>query len=157
MVNDTTLLLDLDGVSVIQVERLEGGTRRVHLTTADDSARACPACGVFATRVKGAAFTRPRDLPYGERGLEFLWHKRRWWCREPACPRKSFTEQIPAGARLTTRLRAAAGYRVRDAGTSRVTPHSSPLSCLRQQASAPRRPGGRSGSPDQRRPCVRRR
>jgi transposase len=123
LVNDTTLLLDLDGVSVIQVERLQDGTRRVHLATADDSARACPACGVFATRVKGAAFTRPRDLPYGERGLEFLWHKRRWWCREPACPRKSFTEQIPqipAGARLTTRLRAAAGCRVRDAGSTVV-------------------------------------
>ncbi|MFF7547661.1 hypothetical protein ACFZCU_29090 [Streptomyces canus] len=32
-------------------------------------------------RVKGWATTRPRDLPYGESGLEFVWHKRRWWCR----------------------------------------------------------------------------
>ncbi|MDH6493888.1 hypothetical protein M2156_000107 [Streptomyces sp. SAI-149] len=55
MVNDTTLLLDLDGVSVIRVERCEGGGRRVHLATADASARACPACGVFASRVKGSA------------------------------------------------------------------------------------------------------
>jgi transposase len=119
--NDTTLLLDLDGVSVQRVELLDDGRRRVHLTTADLSARACPACGVFATRVKGRALTRPRDLPYGERGLEFLWHKRRWWCGEPACPRVSFTEslpQIPAGARITERLRAAAGRRVRDAGAT---------------------------------------
>ncbi|MEU8520547.1 transposase family protein [Streptomyces sp. NPDC048577] len=43
--------------------------------------------GVFAARVKGAATTRPRDLPYGERRLEFVWHKRRWWCREVSCPR----------------------------------------------------------------------
>ena len=71
MVNDRTLLLDLDGVSVIRVERLADGTRRVHLATADTSARACPACGVFASRVKGAATTQPRDLPYGEHGLEF--------------------------------------------------------------------------------------
>lgn len=63
MLNDTTLLLDLDGVSVVRVERLTDGTRRVHLATADDRARACPACGVFATRVKGSAVTRPRDLP----------------------------------------------------------------------------------------------
>ena len=73
MINDTTLLLDLDGVSVIRVERLEDGTRRVHLATANTSASACPACGVFASRVHGTAITKPRDLPYGERGLEFLW------------------------------------------------------------------------------------
>ncbi len=123
MVNDTTLLLGLDGVSVIRVERCEDGRRRVHLATADASARACPACGVFASRVKGSATTRPRDLPYGERGLEFLWHKRRWWCREQACPRRSFTEQIPqipAGKRLTGRLRSAAGRRIRDAGSTVV-------------------------------------
>ncbi|MGW0337725.1 ISL3 family transposase, partial [Streptomyces sp. NPDC003011] len=64
MVNDTTLLLGLDGVSVLRVERLQGGGRRVQLATADASARACPACGVFASRVKGSATTRPRDLPY---------------------------------------------------------------------------------------------
>ncbi|MEH0420049.1 ISL3 family transposase [Streptomyces sp. B21-083] len=121
MVNDTTLLLDLDGVSVIRVERCEDGGRRVHLATADAAARACPACGVLSSRVKGSATTHPRDLPYGERGLEFFWHKRRWFCREPACPRKSFTEQIPqipAGARLTGRLRSTAGRRIRDGGST---------------------------------------
>ncbi|MFJ2477781.1 ISL3 family transposase [Streptomyces sp. NPDC087659] len=121
MLNDTTLLLDLDGVSVVGVERLADGTRRVHLATADEAARACPACGVFATRVKGSAVTRPRDLPYGESGLEFRWHKRRWWCREAGCPRRSFTEQIPqlpAGARVTARLREAAGRRIRDAAST---------------------------------------
>lgn len=121
MVNDTTLLLDLDGVSVMRVERLQCGGHRVHLATADASARACPACGVFASRVKGWATTRPRDLPYGESGLEFVWHKRRWWCRETACPRRSFREQIeqiPAGARITGRLRSASGRRVRDGGST---------------------------------------
>ncbi|WP_340561881.1 transposase family protein [Streptomyces sp. GSL17-111] len=121
MPNEATLLLDLDGVSVIRVERLEDGTRRVHLATAEEAARACPECGAFAWKVKGTARTRPRDLPYGEHGLVLLWHKRRWWCREPTCPRTSFTEsvaQIPAGARITTRLRQAAGRRVRDAGST---------------------------------------
>lgn len=121
MPNDTTLLLGLDGVSVVRVERLEDGTRRVHLATDDEGARACPVCGVIAVKPKGTAVTRPRDLPYGELGLEFRWHKRRWYCREPACPRRSFTEQtrqIPARARLTTRLREAAGQRVRDSGST---------------------------------------
>ncbi|MER6548456.1 transposase [Streptomyces sp. NPDC001250] len=95
----------------------------MHLTTADEGARACPSCGVVASRVKGSAITRPRDLPYGEHGLEFRWHKRRWYCPDPQCPRKSFTEQIPqipAGARITMRLRNAAGRRIRDAGSTAI-------------------------------------
>ncbi|WP_445525436.1 transposase family protein [Streptomyces cyslabdanicus] len=47
---------------------------RVHLITSDETARACPACGAFATRVKGSTTTQPRDLPYGEKGMEFRWH-----------------------------------------------------------------------------------
>ncbi|WP_328475690.1 hypothetical protein OHS71_00665 [Streptomyces sp. NBC_00377] len=115
------MLLDLDGVSVARVERLADGRRRVHLVTADETARVCPARRVFATRVKGSAVTRPRDLPYGESGLEFRWHKRRWWCREASCFCRSFTEQIPqipAGARLTARLRDTAGRRITDAGST---------------------------------------
>ncbi|WP_457750437.1 transposase [Streptomyces mirabilis] len=52
-----------------------------------------------------------------------MWHKRRWWRREASCPRKSFTEQIPqipAGTRLTERLRCAAGRWARDAGSTVV-------------------------------------
>lgn len=123
MDNDTTLLLDLDGLAVAKVERLADGTRRVHLTTADEAARACPSCGVFAVRVKGFVQTRPRDLPYGERKLELVWRKRRWYCTEPACPRRTFTEQVrqvPARARITERLRGAAGRRVRDAASTVV-------------------------------------
>ncbi|MEU1595941.1 transposase family protein [Streptomyces sp. NPDC005708] len=69
MLNDTTLLPDLGGVSVARVERLADGRRRVHLVTADEAARACPACGVFATRVKGSAETRPRDLPFASTNM----------------------------------------------------------------------------------------
>ncbi|MGP4048981.1 hypothetical protein [Streptomyces sp. 2A115] len=36
---DATLLLDLDGLAVVRVERLADGTRRVHLATADEQAR----------------------------------------------------------------------------------------------------------------------
>jgi hypothetical protein len=35
LANETTLLLDLDGVSVIRVERCEDGCRRAHLATAE--------------------------------------------------------------------------------------------------------------------------
>ncbi|MGW7261098.1 transposase family protein [Streptomyces sp. NPDC054834] len=71
-------------MSVARVERLADGGRRVHLVTADETARACPACGVFATRVKGSAVSRPRDLPYGESGLELRWHKPAGGAARPA-------------------------------------------------------------------------
>ncbi|TLQ47844.1 hypothetical protein [Streptomyces marianii] len=65
--------------------------------------------------------TRPRDLPYGESGLELRRHKRRRWCREAGCPRGSSTEQIPqlpAGARITMGLLDAAGRGRRDAAST---------------------------------------
>ena len=69
------------------------------------------------------ATTRPRDLPVGGRPVRLRWRKRRWYCPTSACPRKSFTEQVaqvPARARLTTRLRQAAGTAVADAGRTIV-------------------------------------
>ncbi|MFE9611797.1 hypothetical protein [Streptomyces sp. NPDC006012] len=42
MVNDTTLLLGLDGVSVVRVESLADGTRRAHLITADEAVAGLP-------------------------------------------------------------------------------------------------------------------
>jgi hypothetical protein len=55
--------------------------------------------------------------------VRLLWHKRRWRCAEPACPRGSFTEAlpaVPARSRLTGRLRRSAGVAVADGGRSMV-------------------------------------
>ncbi|WP_368669266.1 hypothetical protein [Streptomyces hyaluromycini] len=41
---------------------------------------------------------RPRDLPYGESGLEVRRHKRRLWCREPGCPRRPLHRRVPDAA-----------------------------------------------------------
>lgn len=95
----------------------------MHLTAADEAARVCPSSGVFAVRLKGFVQIQPRHLPYGERRLELVWHKRRRYCTELACPRRTFTEQVrqvPAGARTTTRVRVMAGRRVRDSGSTVV-------------------------------------
>jgi transposase len=109
---DATLLLDLDGLAVTAVELSQAGARLVRVATADETAAACPTCGVFSTKVKEYVWTRPRDLPQGCTRLNLLWRKRRWYCCEPLCWRKSFTESVPAlppGARITTRLRDHAG------------------------------------------------
>jgi len=85
------------------------------VVTDDETAAACPGCGVFSTSVRQRRTTRPRDLPYGESALMVRWHKVQYACMENPCPRKAFTEQIPevpAGARLTGRLRRHVGVRV---------------------------------------------
>src|SRR4051794_19107350 len=109
-VSDATLLLGLEGVAVLRVDVDGDGHRTVHVVTDDETATACPACGVFATRVKERVVTAPRDLCMGGEPISVRWHKRRWVCRERRCPRGSFTEQIPqvgAGMRTTARLRRA--------------------------------------------------
>ena len=104
---DAGKLLGLDGLGVAAVLLDADRAREVHLVTTDDTAAACPSCGVISTSVKGSAITHPRDVPYGADPVRLVWHKRRWRCRETLCPRGSFTEslpQVPARCRLTTRL-----------------------------------------------------
>lgn len=103
----TTILFGLPGVRVREVVRV-ADVRVVHVLTDDESAAACPTCGVFSTRVRQRRTTRPRDVPYGEERLVVRWHKVQYFCAAELCPRKAFTEQIaqlPAGSRVTGRLR----------------------------------------------------
>ncbi|MEV0382760.1 ISL3 family transposase [Nonomuraea sp. NPDC050643] len=122
MVNDTTLLLGLDGLAVTKVVAADDGVQDgpvVHLATADERARCCPECGVVAVRMKEWVITRPRDLPVAGRRCALRWRKRRWYCDQASCPRQTFTEQvpqIPARSRLTRRLRRASGAAVADGG-----------------------------------------
>jgi transposase len=116
---DATLLFGMQGVEV-QVVRLDtDGVRVVRVVTADEAARVCPGCSVVATRSKGVVITRPRDAEHGGGRVRVEWLKRRWVCREPECPRASFTEavaEIPARMRTSGRLRQAAGRAVADGG-----------------------------------------
>src|SRR5215217_8110867 len=134
MVNDTTRLLGLDGLVAERVEVDAAGVPVVDLSTGCEQARCCPQCGQRAVRVKQWATTRPRDLPVAGPAVRLRWRKRRWYCPTPACPRKSFTEQVaqvPARSRLTMRpRRAAARSRNRPAimaSPGRWSPTRSPL------------------------------
>jgi transposase len=73
----TTLLFGLPGVRVERVECLPDGTRVVHVVTAEQTAAACPSCGVFSTARKGRVMTSPRDIPYGEDRILVQWTKSR--------------------------------------------------------------------------------
>jgi len=119
LVSDASRLLDLGGLAVDRVASDAFGGRVVHLVTADETASACPSCGVLSVCLKGRVCTRPRDIPYGTRVLRLIWHKRRWRCKERLCPRASFTESLPAvraRSRLTTRLRTELGSAIAEQG-----------------------------------------
>jgi transposase len=123
MHNDTTRLLGLTGLAVVRVDDTPHDAPVVHLITTDEQARTCPGCAVAATRMKEWVTTRPRDLPVAGRPIDLRWRKRRWHCDQPGCGRKTFTEaveQVPARARLTDRLRRAAGAAVADGGRTIV-------------------------------------
>lgn len=101
--HDATLLLGIDGLAVASVRLEDGGGRVVDVVTDEETAAACPECGVLSTSRKGSAVTRPRDVPYGTAPIQLVWHKTRWRCREQGCPRGSFTEclpSVPARSRL---------------------------------------------------------
>jgi hypothetical protein len=55
-----TRLLGLEGLAVLRVEADESGSRVVHVVTAEETASACPSCGVLSASVKGQACSQPR-------------------------------------------------------------------------------------------------
>jgi transposase len=114
-----TRLFALDGVQVAEVDAEAGGGRTVWVVTADPGAAACPGCGTVSARVKEHVTTRPADLRHGQDPIAVRWVKRRWECREPSCPRQTFTESVaavPPRCRVTARLRGHAAALVADGG-----------------------------------------
>jgi hypothetical protein len=91
------------------------GERLVHVVTDDETAAACPACGVISTSVRQHRTNSPRDLAYGEQPLAVLWHTVWFTCRESVGNRSAFIERIdelPAEARVMTgRLLSSAAAR----------------------------------------------
>lgn len=48
-----------------RVYGMDDGTRTAEIATDEDTAAACPLCGVFSTSVKARVSTIPKDIPYG--------------------------------------------------------------------------------------------
>jgi transposase len=103
-----SVLLDLPGYRVIDAVDRPGGGREVTAAGLETEA-ACPTCGVLSARVHQRTRQRVRDVPVAGR-IDLVVAKRRFACTQSACPRRTFTEvsdQLPARARVTTRLRVA--------------------------------------------------
>lgn len=106
------VVLGLEGFCVLQARQADGEVELVVETTADRAW--CATCGVAAAS-KGRSGVLVRDADAFGRPARLRWVKRRWRCREAACPAATWTEQHDAvGPRrvLTERARARACRRV---------------------------------------------
>ncbi len=56
----------------------------------------CPVCHQSAPSVHSRYQRRVADLPCGGRALTLVIHARRFFCRTPTCPRRTFRERLPA-------------------------------------------------------------
>jgi transposase len=102
------VLLNLPEYRVVDAVDRPDGTREVVIE--GTWARAgCPDCGVLTGRVHQRTWQRLRDVPVAG-PVTVVLVKRRFACVEVGCGRRTFVEvsdQVPARARVTTRLRAA--------------------------------------------------
>ena len=71
----------------------------------------CPACQHSSTRVHSRYRRRLADLPWSGVTVRLLLHTRKFFCSSSTCPRRIFTERLPATAapyaRRTVRLQEA--------------------------------------------------
>src|SRR5690625_1370096 len=103
-----SILFNLPGYRVISAWREEGQRVVLIETLADEDG--CPSCGVMSSRVHSRPVQQVKDVTCGGQPVVVRVRKRRYVCAEERCSRGTFTEvtdQLPAQARLTTRLAAA--------------------------------------------------
>ena len=111
-----TAMLGLPGFVLLAVSEWDGELEQAIETTAAEEF--CGGCGVRA-RPHGRRPVRVRDLPAGGRPVTLIWVKRVWRCREPLCPKRTWTETsqaIQPRVSLTERARAQACRRVGEDG-----------------------------------------
>src|SRR6266536_1609296 len=82
----------------------------VHVTS-HRSSSPCPQCSISSSAIHSSYRRHPRDLPCVGRPIRLLFTVRKFFCRNPNCSRRVFTERLPdfieASSRLTKRLRTA--------------------------------------------------
>ena len=77
--------------------------------TSHRSSSLCPQCAMPSSAIHSSYHRHPRDLPCVGRPIRLVFTVRKFFCRNPNCCRKVFTERLPdfieASSRLTKRLR----------------------------------------------------
>ncbi|ANS79341.1 Mobile element protein [Serinicoccus hydrothermalis] len=106
-VDAASILFNLSGYRVVSAGAAVGDQPRRVLIETVAGEGACPSCGVLSSRVQARPTQHVKDVTCGGQPLDVVVRKRRYACGEALCPRRSFTEeteQLPARARVTTRL-----------------------------------------------------
>src|SRR5512135_1238434 len=79
--------------------------------TSQRSSSPCPQCATPSSAIHSSYCRHPRDLPCVGRPIRLVLTVRKFFCRNPNCSRKVFTERLPdfieASSRLTKRLRTS--------------------------------------------------
>jgi transposase len=79
--------------------------------TSHRSSSPCPQCSTPSSAIHSSYCRHPRDLPCIGRPIRLVFTVRKFFCRNPSCSRKVFTERLPdfiaASSRLTRRLRTS--------------------------------------------------
>ena len=112
-----TTLFNLPDYQVISVINDPEDIIRV-VTVATDFPPGCPDCGVLSSRVHSRRIQRVRDILVAGH-VRLMWAKRRLFCDETLCARKTFAEatpQVPRFARSTARLKETLKDAVIDSG-----------------------------------------
>ena len=106
------------------------------MLVSSQSAACCPLCAKPSTRVHSRYTRMLQDLPWGPLRVHLHVQVRRFFCQNPACPRKIFTEPLTGlaerSSRRTTRLRdalLAVGWALGgEAGARQCKAHAMPIS-----------------------------
>jgi transposase len=85
-----TALFNLPDYRVTDTEVLAFGQRWVRIEVTAEAG--CLSCGVISTRVHSRRRQRVRDIPVAG-PVEVIWSKRRFFCDEYLCPRRTFAEE----------------------------------------------------------------
>jgi len=89
-----TQFFPVPGCRLVRIVR--GGPTAITLVAEArrDHAR-CPTCRAVSTSVHSRYRRRPADLPASGKAVRLHLEVRRFYCRNPACPRKTFAERFP--------------------------------------------------------------
>ena len=88
----------------------------------------CPRCSTPSSAIHSYYRRKPRDLPCAGRPIRLFLSVRKFFCQQPDCQQKVFTERLPdfiaVSSRLTSRLRTAVqdiGYATCGKGGERLS------------------------------------
>jgi transposase len=112
-------LFGIPGLRVTDVEPGPDGAVEVWAVTDREGGAECPGCGTVSSRVHDLAVTCPADVRRAGDEVALRLAKRRLKCGNADCPRRTFTERIPAvapGGRVTARLLGQCASEVADRG-----------------------------------------